>query len=266
MKSESLAIDSMSDGISVNAVFDRRAVEILLGAFDALSLHTLGRTFRMVQWAAELGKELEFEMTFLNEVGIAAMLCDLGMWVLPPEIINKKGRLTLTEFKIVQKHPELSLQALENIQLTEGIRKSILHSHESFDGSGYPAGLKGDEIPPGAQIVNLCATLFSLTSKRPYRDPVTPEAAFQIVKSEERKQFHPNIVDACGHLMERGIIKLILELEIKDPYRNIRRELKIEPEIEREQKKYISGKLTTDERKEDSEENTLSEIRTKIQD
>jgi HD-GYP domain-containing protein (c-di-GMP phosphodiesterase class II) len=266
MESESLAIDSMSDGISVKAIFDRRMVETILGAYDALSLYTLGRTFRMVKWASELGKELEFEMPFLNEVGIAAMLCDLGMWVLPPEIINKKGRLTLSEFKIVQKHPELSLKALENIQLTEGIRKSILHSHESYDGTGYPTGLRGDDIPPGAQIVNLCATLFSLTSKRPYRDPVSPEAAFQVVKSEERKQFHPNIVDACGHLMEKGIIKSILELEIKDPFRNIRRELVVVPEVEREQKRYLSGKLTTDENREDSEENILSSIRTQIKD
>jgi HD-GYP domain-containing protein (c-di-GMP phosphodiesterase class II) len=266
MKNDTLTFETMSDAISVNSIFDRRMVETILGSYDALSPYTLGRTFRMAQWASELGKELEFEMTSLNEVGIASMLCDLGMWVLPLEIINKKGRLTLSEFKIVQKHPELSLKAMEGVQLTDGIRRSILHSHESFDGTGYPTGLKGDEIPPGAQIVNICATLFSLTSKRPYRDPVAPEAAFQIIRSEERKQFHPNIVNACGHLVEKGIIKSVLEQKIKDPFQNIRREIAIEPEMEREQKKYISGKLSTDENKGDADEDTLNSIRTKIND
>lgn len=266
MKNETLPIESISDGISVNSLFDRRMAETILGAYDALSPYSLGRTQRMTGWAGELGKELGFEKTFLDEIEIAAMMCDVGMWVLPPEIINKKGRLTLSEFKIVQKHPELSLRALENVQLTDGIRKSILHSHESFDGTGYPAGLKGDDIPPGAQIVNVCATLFALTSKRPFRDPVAPGAAFQIIRSEERKQFHPDIVEACGHLMERGVIKSILAQKTIDPFQIIRRELAIEPEIEREQKKYISRKLTTDDRSGDSEEDALNSIRKKIGD
>lgn len=125
-----------------------------------------------------MGMGLDREM--LNDLCIAAMFHDMGKLMLDTEVINKPGRLTKEEFALIKMHPQLSLDLLSgrwNVSLEA--KEAILSHHENQDGSGYPRGLRKDEIPLYARIIHVADVYDALTSKRPYKDPYTPSEAIE---------------------------------------------------------------------------------------
>lgn len=261
---EHSVIKSITDQISAETIFNQHLVESVLSTFDLTSPYTTGRTSRVLTWARSLGKYLQMEDIEIREIEIAALFCDLGMLAIPHSLINKNGRLTLAEFKVVQYHPELSLKALEGIALGDRICTFILHHQESYDGSGYPNGLVGDTIPLGAQVINLSCTLFSLTATRPYREPVTPEHAVQIIGFEEGNQFAPKIVQACREMNRDGVISQVLEKRINDPFSVIKQDTLLSGSPLREPHRIPNAKLSENSNRESVEEDPLQQIRSAI--
>jgi len=125
----------------------------------------------------------------------ASVLHDLGKIGISDKILHKKSRLSRKEFEEIKKHPMIGADIIRPIRFMHDIIPLILYHHERWDGSGYPDGLKGEEIPLGARIIALADVFQALTSNRPYRKAFSKKKALGIIKKEAGKQFDPNIVD-----------------------------------------------------------------------
>jgi HD-GYP domain-containing protein (c-di-GMP phosphodiesterase class II) len=132
----------------------------------------------------------------LKNVGYAASLHDIGKVAVSSRILNKLGRLTDDEFKIMREHSLVATKILEKIDGLKGAIPYIRHHHERYDGAGYPDGLSGEDIPVGARIIAVAETYDILTSDVPWREALTREAAVEEIESCAGSQFDPKIVDA----------------------------------------------------------------------
>jgi diguanylate cyclase (GGDEF)-like protein/PAS domain S-box-containing protein len=124
----------------------------------------------------------------------AASLHDLGKVGISDKILNKKGKLTSQEFQEIKKHPQIAADILRPIRSLHPIIPMVLYHHESWNGQGYPLGLKGKEIPLGARIVAVAEVYQALISNRPYRKGYSKERAIKIVKELSGSKFDPDIV------------------------------------------------------------------------
>ena len=223
--SEKSSLEKISAQISSSTIFNQSMVEAILNAYDMLSPYSAGRTRLVTSWTTCIGSILQIDEAALKELEISAMLCDVGMWAIPNHIINKKGRLTLSEFKLIQQHPTLTLNTLKALPISQAVHDNILFHHESFDGTGYPEGLEGDNIPLGAQVINVACALFALISPRPYRDPFEIDEAIEILEREKGKQFNPKVVDALKQAYSEDKIEKASESLVADPFSPIRRQI-----------------------------------------
>lgn len=138
--------------------------------------------------------------TYIDTVELAAPLCDIGNIGIPKEILQKESELTAEEMELVQNHTNIGSKLLRDLHTTNDYNDFMQTSidiaryhHENWDGSGYPEGLKGEEIPLAAQIVSMVDVFCSLTEQRTYRRAYSREEALEIMKEEAEKKFHPEI-------------------------------------------------------------------------
>lgn len=144
-----------------------------------------------------IGAYMDFNCESLNELCFAAMLHDLGKIKIDPAIINKPGRLTMEEYRIVQKHPKYSYDILwDNWSVSSRTRQGVLHHHENEDGTGYPGRLAGDEIPLYAKIIHVADVYDALTSKRPYKKPYALSEALEYLMGGSNVLFDSTVVNA----------------------------------------------------------------------
>lgn len=135
-------------------------------------------------------------------VGLAAMLHDLGKIAVPPEILHKPGPLTDEEWRVMRLHPVHGARIVGQVESLRVVTPFILHHHERFDGAvtgkhrGYPAGLKGDEIPLGARIIAVVDAFDAMTSDRVYRKGMPADEALAELRRHSGTQFDPQVVDA----------------------------------------------------------------------
>lgn len=138
--------------------------------------------------------------TYIDIVEVTAALCDIGNIGIPRYILQKETELDEEERKLVQSHTEIGAKLLKNLYVTNDFNDFIQtsidvvhHHHENWDGSGYPAGLAGNEIPLSAQIVSVVDVYCALTEDRTYRKSFSKEEALQLMDTEAGKKFHPDI-------------------------------------------------------------------------
>ena len=158
--------------------------------------YTHTHSINVAIYALSLGRHLKLSRVELSELGEAALLHDLGKSRIDPTIINKKGSLTKTEFKEIQKHPmygfAIALRlGIKNKKILYGIRQH----HEKIDGSGYPFGFKGSQIPLYARIIGLCDIFDAVTSQRSYKDALSSFEAFLLIKKEMKGHVDPVLLD-----------------------------------------------------------------------
>jgi HD-GYP domain-containing protein (c-di-GMP phosphodiesterase class II) len=118
-------------------------------------------------------------------------------------ILRKPAKLTDAEFAEIKKHPELAANILEAIPQLKGILAVVKHHHERYDGHGYPAGLKGGNIPYNARILSIADTFDAMSSKRPYRDPLPVSVCLDEILKCSGTQFDPDIVPAAVRALKR---------------------------------------------------------------
>jgi HD-GYP domain-containing protein (c-di-GMP phosphodiesterase class II) len=158
---------------------------------DLKDLNTGVHSTRLAEWSVRIGRELGFDDSALRDLEVAAILHDIGKVGTPDSILKKAGPLTDEERAIIQKHPEHGWAALRVVPGFERVSLFVLHHHEAFDGSGYPAGLRGDEIPIGSRIVSVMDAFDSMISSRPYRKGLSTEEAVRRLEAGMGKQFDP---------------------------------------------------------------------------
>ena len=142
----------------------------------------------------KLGKWLKLSEEDLKILTLCGLLHDVGKSALPPELLNKPGKYTDEEYAQIKKHPVLGLQMMQNQQLNVHIKKSILMHHERCDGSGYPQGLKQDQLDDFAMIVAIADVYDAMTAARSYRDPLCPFQVIAAFEKEGLNKYHPKYI------------------------------------------------------------------------
>lgn len=136
--------------------------------------------------ARQFGRHLGMGRGKIRLLEIALALHDFGKLSIPDSILHKPARLSSAEFSMVQQHPEFGHRMIEPLGLDPAINEIVLHHHENYDGTGYPAGLKGDGIPYFARVARILDSFDALTEDRPYHRGVPPEDALGILQRDER--------------------------------------------------------------------------------
>ena len=166
--------------------------------------HTRGVFELSIDVAAELG----LNPTQRRNVEFGALLHDIGKITIPNEIINKPGPLTDEEWTIIKTHTIEGQRILEEIGgLMSEIGGIIRSAHERYDGTGYPDGLKGDEIPAESRVVFACDAYNAMTTDRPYREARSPHEALAELRANAGTQFDPTVIEALARVIERELAK-----------------------------------------------------------
>jgi putative nucleotidyltransferase with HDIG domain len=180
-----------------------RTIEALGLAIEAKDQGTHRHLLRVRVYVAEIARLMKQDESQLQALLTAAFLHDIGKLAVPEHIINKPGKLTPEEFDKMKIHPVVGADILERIRFPYPVTPIVRSHHESWDGSGYPDGLRGEEIPIGARILKVVDCFDALSSDRPYRRAMSPEEALDFVKSKAGIEFDPAIVAVLeNHLAE----------------------------------------------------------------
>jgi len=172
-----------------------RTIEALALAIEAKDHTTHDHLQRVRVYAIEVAKELGVSGAEMEALQAAALLHDIGKLAIPEHIISKPGRLTPEEFEKMKIHPVVGGEILERVRFPYPVVPIVKAHHEKFDGSGYPFGLRGQEIPIGARILSAVDYLDALASDRQYRRALPLEEAMERLSAESGKSFDPQVVD-----------------------------------------------------------------------
>jgi putative nucleotidyltransferase with HDIG domain len=179
-------------------------LEALVAALDSRDTETQDHSLRGAQFTYVLAEAMGVREPELSQMRWGALLHDIGKIGIPDAILRKPGKLTGDEFEVMKQHPEKGYRILENIQFLEAAREIVLAHQEKFDGTGYPRGSQGVEIPLGARIFSVVDTFDAMTSNRPYRNALPYERARKELLEFAGTQFDPAVVEAfCRIAPER---------------------------------------------------------------
>jgi putative nucleotidyltransferase with HDIG domain len=171
-------------------------VETLAMAVDAKDQITHGHIRRVQVYALELAKRLGVaDEKELKAIAAAALLHDMGKLAIPEHILNKPGCLTPSEFDRMRQHAPLGADLLSSIRFPYPVVPIVRHHHENWDGTGYPSGIAGTDIPLGARILSVVDCFDALTSDRPYRPRLSIDDAFEILRDRRASMYDPLVVD-----------------------------------------------------------------------
>jgi putative nucleotidyltransferase with HDIG domain len=169
-------------------------VTSLVSAIDAKSRWTKGHSLRVADYAMKLGSRVGLKKDTLEKLQLAAILHDIGKIGTYEAILDKPGDLTSEEVELIHKHPSQGAEILMPLKSLRDIIPIMKHHHERYDGSGYPDGLAGDDIPLEARILAVADVYDAITADRPYRSAMTSEKAVEEMKSGAGTQFDPTLV------------------------------------------------------------------------
>nr|WP_275107229.1 HD-GYP domain-containing protein [Sulfobacillus harzensis] len=170
-------------------------IRVLLVGLDAKDPYTFGHSMRVGQYGAVLARYMKLPEDVVEQIRHAGMLHDIGKMAIPDNVLNKRGRLTIRETYTIQRHPVLGSSMLTQVQIGGCARDWVLHHHERWDGTGYPDGMVGEEIPLETRIVSIVDAYDAMTSDRPYRKAMSHEAAVAEILEESGTQFDPIVVE-----------------------------------------------------------------------
>jgi putative nucleotidyltransferase with HDIG domain len=169
-------------------------------ALDVRDRETEGHAQRVARYMDLMARELRSTKLDVRTLRRGALLHDVGKIGIPDEILRKTGELDGAQWRIMKRHPAYGARILAGIPYLSGAAEIVHHHHERFDGSGYPDGLAGEEIPLGARVFALADALDAMTSDRPYRRAMSLEDAVTEIERCSGKQFDPVIVSAFLHI------------------------------------------------------------------
>ncbi|PKM47657.1 MAG: hypothetical protein CVV03_01930 [Firmicutes bacterium HGW-Firmicutes-8] len=204
-------VDLEKDQVKEKAHQD--TIRALINSLEAKDLYTRGHSDRVTEYAMVIGQKLGFDHEELTKLYYGAILHDIGKIGISEEILNNPLSLCRDEFDCMKKHPEIGATIVTSIESLKNIAPSILYHHERYDGSGYPKGLKGKEIPLHSRIIAITDALDAMSSSRTYRDSLTEENAIHELITGAGTQFDPDLVksfvDALGIKLKEADYKTL---------------------------------------------------------
>jgi response regulator RpfG family c-di-GMP phosphodiesterase len=178
-------------------------ISALVTALQAKHDYTGEHSRRVADVAIALARSLDLGDEETRAIELAALFHDIGKIGIRDTVLNKTGHLTPDEFDHVKQHPLIAEQILAPIEDFSGLLRVVKHEHERFDGSGYPSGLKGEEIPLGSRIIAIADTYDALVTDRSYRKGCAKERAVEEIRRCAGTQFDPRLVEAFVDVLSR---------------------------------------------------------------
>lgn len=178
-------------------------VYALAATVDAKNTSTFRHSQKVSLYAIEIAEEMGFNQEDVKRVKAAALLHDIGKIGIPDRILQKNGTLSAEEKKIILSHPDLGVAIIRRVESLKDCLPGIQHHHEQFNGTGYPAGLKGSNIPLDARILAVADAFDAMTSPRSYRKTLSVAEAVDELKKGRGRQFDPEIVETFIRLSSR---------------------------------------------------------------
>jgi diguanylate cyclase (GGDEF)-like protein len=178
-------------------------VEALANALEANDEYTSTHARWISDLSLRVGRELGLDDDALKQLELGALLHDIGKIGVPSTILLKPGRLSSTERAVIEMHPVLGERIIAPIDRLQEVRVIVRHSHERWDGRGYPDGLVGEEIPLEARIIFVCDAYHAMTTDRPYRRRLGHPEAVRRLREGAGSQFDPRVVEVCLDVLER---------------------------------------------------------------
>jgi putative two-component system response regulator len=163
-------------------------------ALDSRDADSDGHSLRVTVYATRLARQIGMDEPKIKIIEQGVLLHDIGKIGIPDALLRKPGELSPSEWVMMKRHPEIGCRILSSIKFLKGAAQLVLHHHEQYDGNGYPQGLKGDEIDPGARIFAIADALDDLTSNRQFQSAISFEAAAQKIEEMSGAQLDPAFV------------------------------------------------------------------------
>lgn len=180
--------------------------ETLINAMEAKDMYLRGHSHRVAELGAALAEQLGLAGEHVEMVRTAGRLHDVGKIGIREEVLNKNGPLTTEEFAHVKDHVRIGIDILAPLQHLGQSLDFILDHHEHWDGTGYPRGIAGGNITIGGRILTAADAFDALTSKRAYRDPMTPASTLDYLRTQAGRLLDPQVYDALGAVIRRGAV------------------------------------------------------------
>ncbi len=194
------------DQITLDATLENTFLQILATLSLMAEMHEpyiRGHSQRVSMLAKETALKLACSKELVREIRLAAKVHDIGKIVIPDHILFKPEPLTPAEYSEVKRHPTAAADIIRHVSHFKGLLPLIESHHESYDGKGYPQGLKGEGIPLGARILAVADAYDAMTCPRPYRPRLSSEEALQVLKRGAGKQWDPRVVNALIQILKQ---------------------------------------------------------------
>lgn len=178
-------------------------VQAMAFTIETRDPYTAGHQRRVTQLAQAISKEMGLSDYEVEGIRMAGDLHDIGKIYVPAEILSKPGKISEVEYSIIKTHPQVGHDILKPIEFPWPIADIVLQHHERMDGSGYPAGLKGDKILLPARILAVADVIEAMSTHRPYRPALTIEAALDEISRNRGRLYDSEVVDACLRVFQK---------------------------------------------------------------
>lgn len=187
---------SLTNQIEALRTVNAETVLAFVRAVDAKDPYTADHSVRVSQYATAIAKQMGLREADVDRIRWAALLHDLGKLAIPEEILRKSSGLSEAEWELIRRHPIKSAEIVDGIESYRDYIPGIRQHHERPDGKGYPEGLRGDDLCLDARIIAVADAFEAMTSDRPYRGALTPDAALDRIRQCAGSQFDAEVVDA----------------------------------------------------------------------
>ena len=175
---------------------NRELLELMIKSIEARDPYTSGHSRRVKQYAVQIARLMGYDAPTVENIGTAALLHDVGkIYDKYAPILAKEARLTPEEWAIIKEHPADGANLIATMTRLRELVPAVMHHHENWDGTGYPKGLKGTDIPLASRVIMFADTFDAMTTKRPYRGPLDEAAVRSELVKCRGKQFDPEIAD-----------------------------------------------------------------------
>ena len=203
--------DLVQSNARLEAIFSG-TVRALAMMTEKRDQYTAGHQQRVARLASAIGRAMGMGEDLVADINIAATLHDIGKLYVPLDILSQTGALTEIEYLFIKTHPAAGYDILKSIPFDAPIADIVLQHHERLDGSGYPQGLKGDEILIQARILAVADVVEAMASHRPYRASLGIEKALEEIKGNSGRLYDTDVVEACVRIFQDGTFSFDSEL------------------------------------------------------
>lgn len=201
-----LSVKAAQRRIRQDELIIEQSISVLTKFVDAKDSYTNGHSYRVAEYSMLLGQKLGFSQDECRLLYYIALMHDCGKVVIPDDILKKPDKLTDEEYLSIKTHTTAGAELLKDFTSIKGIRDGALYHHERFDGTGYPTGKKGEDIPLIGRIICVADAFDAMNSQRCYRSRRSMDYILAELKSNRGKQFDPHVVDCFLALIQEGKI------------------------------------------------------------